>query len=212
MSGQDLSTVRAGTSLILGNGEQLPLIDVDEAGLPAGAYASLEQRGRFTGERLFSGNPQLYHAVAKLLGRGQMSYREIAEVCQISVNTVCGIAYRESLPIETIRERLSRIGFDVTRLSLEALRDLLADPERRKQVSAKDLAIISGIGTQNSQLMSGGATARFNDEQVSPPSHDDYLKAIRNVTPTGSGPGTPAAKESAPAQVIDLPAEPHTEK
>ena len=50
MSG-DQSPVRAGESLVLGNGRQLSLDgQLDDAGLPEKAYARMEESGRFTGE------------------------------------------------------------------------------------------------------------------------------------------------------------------
>lgn len=192
----DASPVRAGDSMLLGNGTQLRLLDVDEAGLPAQAYADLEARGRFTGERLFLRNPQLYTAIVKLLGRG-LTYREIAETCSVSVNTVCGVCFREGVPIETLRQRIGRLGLDVAHLTMECIRDLLADPTWKLSASAKDLAIIHGIAFQNAQLALGGATARIETTDMAPPGHDDYLAAIRNVTPpqTGFGPGIPGQKE-----------------
>lgn len=195
----DASLVRSGTSLVLGNGSQLQLIDVDEAGLPASAYSSTEQRGRFTGERLFFANAQLYSAITKLLARG-LGYREIAEICSVSVNTVCGVAYREGVPIETLRERIGRLGLDVAQLTLETIRDLLADPDARKKMTAKDLAIIHGITFSNAQLALGGATARIEKADLGKPGHDEYLRFIGglvNVTPApiGLGAGNPGPKE-----------------
>lgn len=199
-------------SLILGNGEQLNLIpgeELDQAGLPASAYADAEARGRFTGERLFSSNPKLYRAIAKLLARGE-TYREIADICQVSTQTVTGVAYREAIPVETLRERLGRVGFDVARLSLEALLELLSDPVTRAKISAKDLAVIHGIAFNNAQLALGGATARVELRDIAEPGHADYLRMVqqaeqaaaqakepKNVTGTGSCGETPETKGAA---------------
>ena len=197
-----------GESLILGNGTQLDLMPGDEldlAGLPAEAYADAEARGRFTGERLFLQNPKLYGAVAKLLARGE-TYREIADLCQVSTQTVTGVAYREAIPVETLRERLGRIGFDVARLSMEAMLELLSDPIARMKISAKDLSVIYGIAVSNSQLLLGGATARIESRDVMEPGHADYLRMLAdaqaaarrgeiNVTPTGLRAENPGAKE-----------------
>lgn len=201
------------TSIILGSGEQLDLIgpeQLDAAGLPPSAYADAEARGRFTGERLFSTNPKLYHAIAKLLARGE-TYREIAEICQVSTQTVTGVAYRERVPIETLRERIARVGLDVSRLSLEAMLEILSDPVQRAKVSIKDLAVVHGIATSNSQLLGGGATARVEVSDTSRPGHDDYDRLLAearaeaarrreiNVTATGLSAGKPVANEGAPA-------------
>lgn len=209
------------SSLILGNGEQLDLLpgeELDLAGLPPAAYADAEARGRFTGERLFLSNPKLYRAIAKLLARGE-TYREIADICQVSTQTVTGVAYREGVPVETLRERLGRIGLDVARLSLEAMLELLSDPETRKKVGPKDLAVIFGIATSNSQLLLGGATARVETRDVSEPGHEDYLCMIAeaqaaarrgeiNVTPapTGLDAGNPSPKEGS-ASALPAPIE-----
>lgn len=211
---EDPSLVRAGDSLILGNGQQLDLTGgVDEAGLPATAYARGEEAGRFTGERIFSGNPRLYHAIKSLLGRA-LPYREIAEICSVSVNTVCGIAFREQIPIETVRERMGRMALDVGQLSLEGMRDLLTDPERRKQLTLKELAVAFGISTSNAQLLLGGATARIETTLQAVPDHAAYEAFLKAAIPawTGLRAGNPAAN-GAPAgapngPALDVPSKP----
>lgn len=195
----------AAESLLLGDGQQLALVEMDDLGVPASAYEEQEARGRFTGDRIFAGNPKLYHAIAALLGRS-VPYREIAEICSVSVNTVCAVAQREGIPIETIRERIARLGFDVAGLTMEAIRDLLADPIARRKISAKDLAIIHGIAAQNAQLFAGGATARIESVERAPkPGHDDYLAFLKTVTPTGSSVDIPPAKEQVSALLAPPP-------
>lgn len=208
----DASPVRAG-SMLLGNGTQLQLVEVDEAGLPAAAYNDFEARGRFTGERLFLRNPQLYSAIVKLLARG-LTYREIADTCSVSVNTVCGVCFREGVSIETLRERIGRLGLDVAHLTMECIRDLLADPEWRRSVTAKDLSIIHGIAFTNAQLALGGATARlgFEKADTTPPGHDDYLAFVKNITPAptglaaGNSPPNSAAAGAPGGPALDVPA------
>ena len=176
-------------SLVLGNGMELDLgLGVDDAGLPARAYERAEEFGRFTGERIFSTNPKLYRAIVALLARG-VPYREISEICSVSVNTVCAVSQREGVPIETIRERIARIGFDVSMLTVEAMRDMLADPVARAKLTMKDLAVAHGIVTQNAQLLAGGVTARLDYADRAPaPGHDDYLAFLRKAKDvTGSG-------------------------
>lgn len=196
--------------MLLGNGAQLRLLDVDEIGMPASAYSDQEERGRFTGERLFFTNRPLYEAVAKLIAR-ELPYREISEVCGVSSNTVCGIAWRERVSIETQRQLIGRLGFDVARLSLEAIRDRLSDPEQTKKISAKDLAVIHGIATTNAQLLLGGATARIESPDVKPPSHDDYLAYLKNVTPVPTGLTGPAPDQKEALDVATEPAAPGPE-
>lgn len=186
-------------SLILGSGEQLNLMpgeELDLAGLPPSAYADAEARGRFTGERLFLSNPKLYHAITKLLARGE-TYREIADLCQVSTQTITGVSLREAIPVETLRERLGRVGLDVARLSLEAMLEMLHDPVLRAKLTLKDLAVAHGIAFQNSQLALGGATARVETRDITEPGHDDYLRMLAdaqrslrepiNVTPAPMG-------------------------
>lgn len=199
-------------SLILGNGEQLDLIrgeELDAAGLPPSAYADEEARGRFTGERLFSTNPKLYNAIAKLIARGE-SYRETADICAVSLNTVLGVARREAIPIESLRERMGKVGLDVARLSLEAMLELLTDPVTRAKLTLKDLAVAHGIANSNAQLALGGATARIEVTNVSAPGHADYERFLAearaemsrrevNVTGTGFAADAPRAKEGDPA-------------
>lgn len=193
------STTKDGSALLLGSGRQLELVDLDEIGLPPEAYESEEARGRWTGERLFSQRPMVYRACAKLLARGDMGYREIADLLEISTNTVCGVAYREGITIETIRERLGRKFMDLATLSVETALELLNDPVRRRTLSAKDLGILAGIATERGQLLLGGATQRIDHGDMTPPDHAAYLDAIKNVTPTGSPAGNPA-----PNAAIDI--------
>lgn len=192
-------------SLVLGDGRQLALLDADEAGLPPQAYALGEQAGRFTGERIFSTNPKLYRAIVALLARA-IPYREISEICSVSVNTVCAVSQREGVPIETIRERIARLGMDVAALTLEAIRDMLADPDQRASMSIKDLAVVMGISFSNAQLAAGGATARMEIDHRAKPSHEDYERFIRNVTGTGLA-GEEAAQKALTAgdgQAVEL--------
>lgn len=206
----EAAKVPSGESLLLGSGAQLDLVATDDFGLPPAAYTRLEDRGRWTGDRLFFANPQVYGAIAKLLARG-MPYREIADILQVSVNTVCGVAYREAIPIETLRDRIGRLGLDVAQLTLETIRDLLADPVSRLKISAKDLAIIHGIATTNAQLLLGGATARIDMSPPAVPDHEAYLQFLKNVTPlpTGLGGGNLGPKERPAAieagSVIEAP-------
>lgn len=189
------------TSVILGNGAQLDLIDADDVGLPARAYAVAESAGRFTGDRIFSTNPKLYWVIVKLLARA-VPYREISDLCSVSVNTVCGVAAREGIPIETLRERIARLGLDVAALTLEAVRDILADPAMRLKLTAKDLMICHGIAFSNAQLASGGATSRLEHTAPGKPGHEDYEAFVReavNVTPTGSTDPAPEQKKALPA-------------
>lgn len=192
-------------SLILGSGEQLALLEVDNAGLPAAAYEIAEQAGRFTGDRIFSQNPRLYNAIVALLGRA-LPYREISEICGVSVNTVCAISQREGVPIETIRERIGRLSLDVAQLTIEAIRDMLADPAQRSRLSLKDLSIAFGISTQNGQLLLGGATQRIETVEAQP-GHDEYLRYMKDVTGTGLAAENPALKALPGSGVtVDLPA------
>lgn len=200
----------AGESLVLGDSRQLALLEPDDAGLPAQAYELGEQAGRFTGERIFSTNPKLYRAIVALLARA-VPYREISEICSVSVNTVCAVSQREGEPIETIRQRIGRMGMNVAALTLEAIMDMLADPLQRAQLSIKDLAVCHGIAFTNAQLALGGATSRM--EAVGPqakPTHEAYLDFIRNVTATGSRVETPGQKElqASSVEVIEVPALP----
>lgn len=196
---------KATESLLLGNGAQLEMLDVDAAGVPAAAYEFNEQFGRFTAERIFCVNARLYHAIASLLARG-LPYREISEICGVSVNSVCAISLREGTPIETLRERIGRIGLDVAFLTMEAIRDLLADPEWRRVASIKDLAIVHGIATTNAQLLLGGATQRIESNDGTP-GHDDYLrfvKTVLEVSATGLNGENPPQKGAPNGAAIDV--------
>lgn len=192
-------------SLLLGDGRQLKLLEIDELGLPGAAYDRLEERGHFTAERIFSQRPDVYRVIVKALGK-EMGYREIADLCAVSVNTVGAVARREKIPIESIRQQLARLGFDGVRLTIETILEILGDPDLRRKISAKDLAIMNGILTANAQLLSGGMTANIGTGENVKAGHDDYLKFIKDVTGTGLAGGKPGQKGPTVDGVIELPA------
>lgn len=188
-------------SLIMGSGRQLALIagdDDDAVAVPTAILVEAEQRGTFSGERLFLLHPRIYRAVAKMLAQGE-SYIAIESLLEVSPSTIRSVREREGVTIEAERARVGQTALDVARLSFETLRERLEDPIQRAKLSAKDLAVMAGIATQNGQLLNGGPTARMETTQGAP-SHDAYLRfldSLRNVTPTGSSTQDPALKEAA---------------
>ena len=103
---------------------------------------------------------------------------------------------------------------DVASLTLEAMRDLLADPAARARLTIKDLAVAHGIAFTNAQLALGGATARMGIADERPAAtHDDYLRMMEEMQrvlplPTGSGAENPAQKAGAlpmPGAAIEVP-------
>lgn len=211
-----LPQTQARESFLLGNGKQLDFLpDADPSEIPAEAYAAQESRGIFTGERLFQQNPRLYKGIVKLLGGG-IPFWTIAETLSVSVNTVRAVREREGVTIDTEKNRIGGIALDVARLGFEELKRRLSDLDELAKLSAKDIAIMTGIATQNAQLLLGGPTARIETIEHGAPGHEDYLRYIaelKNVTATGLAAETPALKEAtaaalpaAPGAVIEIDA------
>src|SRR5581483_4830238 len=162
-----------------------------ETELPNAMFEKHDLHGEFTGERLHQQNPRLYGAVVKLIA-ASMPIQLIADVLSISPNTVQAVRDRESIPVEREKERLGKRWRFVSELAIEGLAEDLADPVKRAKIPARDKAIIGGIGTEKSELLLGGVTARLETIDGSGPSHADYFaliakaRELKNVTPTGS--------------------------
>lgn len=160
------------------------------------------EEGTYTGERLFSRHPQVYHAIVELLG-ADVPLRTIARVLRVHTKTVMGVREREPTAIATAKDRLSKrlmaLGELQSEIAREHLANLLESGEALDLKAIKDLLIGLGIVLDKGLLMGGHVTARV--EHVDPePTHADFNRLVRDITSEiGLGGETPGQKGSTPA-------------
>ena len=135
-----------------------------------------EDRGEFTGERLYKNHPEKYRALVALLVEG-LSVRRVCDVLKVSHHTVLAVRQREGSTIATLKERLAVLAADGAKLCVEAIVDRLFNPEDLKKISARDLSIIAGVLVDKGQLLSGGVTARV-EITGKEPGPDDFNRQL----------------------------------
>ena len=173
-------------SLISRAAEQPDLLTSAE--MSADFFAGAEQKGTFTGERLFARQPRLYHAVKSLLAE-RIGVDRIAGIMGVSVHTVLAVRDRERGPIAVQKEELAGTFLQAARLAAESVLDDLADPVKRAKIPALQKAMIAGIATEKSLLLRGEATMRM-DIEIKVPEHDafnTYVEGLRTCLPGESG-------------------------
>lgn len=136
--------------------EQLSLIPSTE--IDDGVFTEMEQRGVFTGERLKVRDPQRYQVVASLLAEG-LGVKTVAALAKVSVHTVQAVRDHEPHLIATLKEDIAKTARSTARLCVDRLRDAVLNPDSK--ISARDLAIITGVLVDKAELLSGGPTARL---------------------------------------------------
>lgn len=160
--------------------------DLSLPGFPARPFfESLEARGEFTGERLWTQRPDTYKSIVVLLGQG-IGVIRIGKLLQVSPNTVMAVRKREGATIDLVKEHLANVAHDGATLASEAiLAALNAHAERAHMLDIKDLkdlAVVYGILVQNGQLLAGQPTARVELSEVQKPApHEDFNRYIAGL-------------------------------
>lgn len=165
--------------------EQLELLSAEQ--IAEEVYASEEQpdgvlrpkpEARYTGERLFGQRPQIYQLIVRLLASG-IGIKRISSMCRVHPYTVMGVRDREGVAIETHKQQIA----DKARLGAELYVDGVIEDilERPDKISARDKAIIAGVLTDKSQLLSGGATSRAESLRPDGPSMDDFNQWLEQM-------------------------------
>lgn len=144
--------------------------------LPPAAAAALdaeEAHGNFTGDRLFSQDPDRYRACVEMLGR-MAPVSMIAKVLRVSPNTVRAVREREGETIDDLKKRtvahLAKfVGIAAERFAEEA-----------DSIDIEKLAIPMGIATEKLLLLTGQATSRVEriDAAPAPVDFSAYLDSI----------------------------------
>tara|TARA_E500000331_G_scaffold31590_1_gene26496 strand:+ start:327 stop:1013 length:687 start_codon:yes stop_codon:yes gene_type:complete len=141
--------------------------------------ALAEKQGIFTGERLKERKPEVYRACVSLLAQGA-SYLSIAKLLSVSVNTIAAVKKHEAISIESEKRELAGAMRLATGLAVERINELLQDDERAKEIPLNQLAITTGILTEKTELLTGGATSRVDWVQPSA-SVDDYTTYLEEL-------------------------------
>ena len=167
-------------SLLNPREEQLPLIS--SADMDDELFQELEgreQAGEFTGARLFAKDPARYEAIVSLLAEG-LGVKLIGKILKVSPNTVMAVRDREPEAVDTLKERVADGARSVMRLCVEGIRECLLDEVRAKKIGPRDLAIIFGIMTEKSELLTGGATARLETGPAEP-GHQEFNEWLESL-------------------------------
>lgn len=153
----------------------------------------------YTGERWMKANPDKGALALRLLGRGE-SVRAVSEFLGVHDRILARVAETYASELEALKKQTGMRLRHVTRLSVDELLDRLTDPAKREKISAKDLAIIIGIASDQAREHEGGPSQRI---EISVRSGKDvdvdaYLAGIREVEDAASRVMSSRAGESAP--------------
>jgi hypothetical protein len=164
----------ASESLIKKDNQQLALFGSDQMDAALFASEESEPQRLFTGARLFASDPERYKAIIALSAEGLGAIR-IGRILQVSPHTVLAVREREPEAVAIEKNRIANLSRGAARMCVEGIIDLLADPDQKKKISAKDLSIIFGILTEKFELLSGSPTARVLNVTATV-DYDDYVR------------------------------------
>lgn len=157
-----------------------------------------EHRGaspEYTGAGLFEQRPATYKAIVHLSGEG-FGVNRIAGIVGVSGHTVAAVQQREGGAIAIVKERLATLSRTGAQICAESILEKLLDPDERKKISARDLAIIHGVLVDKSELLSGAPTAIVkHTSDAAPLSYDDYLNGLQQAEGTSNPGGNPPQKD-----------------
>jgi len=187
-------------SLIKRESEQPELFNSAE--MDSALFKAEEDKGEFTGERLYNNHPEKYRAVLALLAEG-LSVRAVCKALKVSHHTVLAVRQREASTIATLKERIATLAADGAKLCVEAIIERLFDDEALKKISARDLSIIAGVLIDKGQLLSGGVTSRV-EVTGGEPGPDDFnrmLDKLAEAAGTGQDRERDKTKEQEPIDI-----------
>lgn len=133
----------------------------------------------FTGERLFSRDPDRYMLIVGLLAEGTGIGR-IGRLLHVSPNTVMAVRDREGTAIDMVRERLAKRATYGAELCIEAIIEDLSDPKARSRISTRDKSIIAGVLADKGELLAGKPTVRVETSSAEP-GHGQILSYLESL-------------------------------
>ena len=179
-------TQKSKDSLLLAEPAEAEVEQLDLPGIPAEFLAAAERRGEYTGDRLFEQKPQVYQTIVYCLAEGLGMIR-IGKLLKVSPNTVMAVRDREGEAVDIEKGRLANLYRRGARLAGERIVEDLLDDEQARKIPANQKAVIVGILTEKSELLSGGATSRVAHSPAEPSNEDfdAYLASLRRVRAVG---------------------------
>lgn len=137
----------------------------------------------FTAARYFTMYPDRYKEITRMLAEPGVSTVMLARIFACSTHTIDAIRDREQPRIAEQKEGIALMLRRGMRLAAEEMVERLSDPEKRKEFTPKDLAIVMGIFVDKHELLTGSATSRLVVETSNgSQSLDDYLRTMRKAT------------------------------
>ena len=117
---------------------------------------------KFTGMKLYKGDPERYRRIVFLRQNAGMTVREVAAVERCSPQSVTAVMKMEEAgkTAEQYRDEAQTELAVLANLTREALKEALLDPERVAGASLRDLAYLMKEVHEKKELLSGGATHR----------------------------------------------------
>lgn len=168
-------------------------------------YSRMEVRGEFTGERLFARDPKRYTFIVSLLAEGTIPDAYIAQLVNVSRNTINSIRDRERIPIEQEKERILKNVRTGLRMVTERIVELAPT------MTARDAIIAAGVLAEKMQLLSGEATTiiQHAGEKVQHADFNALLAALPAADVTELEMGSSArADEQKAGDAVPVPAVP----
>lgn len=183
-------------SLLERDQAQLSLLDVPEE-----QRERLENRGEFTGERLYAQDPDRYRAIVGALAEG-IGLRAIARAYKVSPNTVRAIRVREAGPIDTEKKEISLRLRQFARMASDRL------VEEVDEIPVDKLPLATAIVIDKMQLLDGEATTISGTAGPSfdPERFNQMVQAIGREVPETGFSGEENAQSARPSDpVAELP-------
>ena len=122
------------------------------------------KKGNYTGERFKMLRPEIYRCVVALLAepREHVSIREICRQCHVTDDTVRAVEKREAIPIAARKQALMIHAARIAKLAYDRVEDQIDSAPLPQAV------VTAGVFTDKFQLLSGDATARLENFNMTP--------------------------------------------
>jgi len=128
--------------------------------------------GEFTGELLFSRDPQKYHEIIAMTAEG-MGVHRIARVLKVSGNTVRAVRAREGLAIATGKREMAQRCREVARMGVDRIHEEIDDMDIDK------LPVAIGILIDKSLVLDGEPSLIVEHREVA--TLEDFERALSTL-------------------------------
>lgn len=162
----------------------LDLPDVDWAGEFALIVGSeKEHNPKFTGGKLYKGDPDKYARIVMERTKMGMTVREIAALEHVSPQTVRAIMVLEEAgkTVEAYRDETQTELAVAVKLTMGRIMECLEDDTRMKAVGPRDLAYLLKELTEKKELLSGGATHRGENVDKAQAERDEAIRHAKQA-------------------------------